>query len=221
MVFEGDTVSDTIAKVLQTEPAWDRLPGDMPANVKVLLRRCLEKDANQRLQHIGDAVIEINETLHAPAVAPPITGSEATESKAVSWGSRAIYGVIGLLIGVIAMGIGLRHSKTPKASDGDSSPAQHLAVTLPENQTLALSRSMPLGWAQPAISISPDGTQVVYVAETEGTSALFLRPLNTFEATRITGTERAFYPFFSPDGQSVGFFTEDKLKTVSLLGGDP
>jgi len=65
--FEGETVSDTLANILQTEPEWESLPQSTPANIKVLLRRCLEKDPRRRLRDIGDASIEISETLNLTA----------------------------------------------------------------------------------------------------------------------------------------------------------
>ena len=61
----------------------------------------------------------------------------------------------------------------------------------------------------------------MYFAEVGGTTRLFLRMMSQFEVRAIPGTEDAFYPFFSPDGQWAGFFTKDKLKKVSLLGGEP
>ncbi len=73
VLFEGQTVSDTLANVLQAEPDWQALPQDTPANIRVLLRRCLEKDTHRRLQDIGDAAIEIRETLDPPEIAPPVT----------------------------------------------------------------------------------------------------------------------------------------------------
>jgi len=71
--FKGETISDTMAGILEREPDWQVLPESTPANILVLLRRCLEKDRHRRLQHIGDAVIEIDETLNLPATAPPVT----------------------------------------------------------------------------------------------------------------------------------------------------
>ncbi len=73
VAFEGETISDTIARVIERAPDWDRLPSDLPVNIRVLLRRCFEKDAHNRLQHIGDAALEIRETLSAPTTAPPVT----------------------------------------------------------------------------------------------------------------------------------------------------
>jgi len=71
--FEGDTATDTLARVIEREPDWEALPQETPTNIRTLLRRCLEKKPQQRLQHIGDAVIEIQETLHLPASAAPVT----------------------------------------------------------------------------------------------------------------------------------------------------
>ena len=70
--FEGKTISDTVAHTLERQPDWQALPKETPANIRVLLRRCLEKDPRRRLQHMGDAAIEISETLSKPATAPPV-----------------------------------------------------------------------------------------------------------------------------------------------------
>jgi serine/threonine-protein kinase len=219
--FEGETATDTVARVLEREPDWQALPRETPANIRVMLRRCLEKKPRQRLQHIGDAVIEIDETLNAPENAPPVGVPTVGESQSARWRSRATYGVAGLIIGAVAVAVALKSFTPP--SDFGRTPAstQRALIRLPENQTLALSRSTPLGWAQPAIAISPDGSHLVYVADIGDTTQLFVRLMNEFQASPIPGTEGAFYPFFSPDSRWVGFFTRDSLKKVSLLGGDP
>jgi TolB-like protein/Flp pilus assembly protein TadD len=89
VAFEGETISDTIARVIERDPDWDSLPSEAPGNIRVLLRRCFEKDAHDRLQHIGDAVIEIRETLNVPAAAPlgttpsvPLTSHIAVKARA-------------------------------------------------------------------------------------------------------------------------------------------
>jgi len=71
--FEGETISDILAGILDLEPDWHALPRAIPANIQVLLRRCLEKDSRRRLHDIADAAIEINETLNPPPTAPPVT----------------------------------------------------------------------------------------------------------------------------------------------------
>jgi serine/threonine protein kinase/tetratricopeptide (TPR) repeat protein len=107
VLFQGETVSDTLANVLQTEPDWGALPQGTPANIGVLLRRCLQKDTHRRLQDIGDAVIEIRETPSLPATAPPVTTpfiSPMPETAAKAK-SRRIVMVIGAMIIVIMAGI--------------------------------------------------------------------------------------------------------------------
>jgi serine/threonine-protein kinase len=218
--FEGETATDTVARILERQPDWQALPQNTPANIRVLLRRCLEKNPRQRLQHIGDAVIEINETLNLPAIAPPLSAAVVGKSQSALWRLGITCGVAGLIIGAISVGIALRSSAPRSSSERVLPTYQRTLIKLPENQTLALSRSTPLGWAQPAITLSPDGSHLVYVSDIGETTQLFVRLMNEFEARPIPGTEGAFCPFFSPDGRWVGFFTRDKLKKVSLLGGD-
>ena len=105
--FKGETSSDTLANILGKEPDWQVLPQTTPPNIQVLLRRCLEKNLRSRLQHIGDAVIEIRETLSLPATAPPVTTpfiSPMPETAAKAK-SRRIAMVIGATIIVVAAGI--------------------------------------------------------------------------------------------------------------------
>jgi serine/threonine protein kinase/WD40 repeat protein len=219
--FKGETISDTLANILQTDPDWQELPQSIPVNIRSLLRHCLKKDPLSRLQHIGDARIEISETLNLSATASLLSAEPVGKSRSALWRSRVIYGVAGLMVGAIAASIALRSATPPSPFEAGSLPTQRLVVKLPENQMLALSRSTPLGIAQPSVALSPDGSRLVYVADLGDTTQLFERLMNQFEARPITGTQGAFCPFFSPDGQSLGFFTKDKLKIVSLLGGEP
>ena len=68
--FEGETATDILARIIEREPDWQTLPQETPANIRVLLRRCLEKDQRRRFQHIEDAAIEIRETLNLLAARP-------------------------------------------------------------------------------------------------------------------------------------------------------
>jgi len=79
--FEGETATDTLARIIERQPDWEKLPQDTPTNIRTLLRRCLEKKQQRRLQHIGDVVIEINETLNMPETAPPVTTPSSTSLK--------------------------------------------------------------------------------------------------------------------------------------------
>ena len=217
--FEGETATDTVARILERQPDWQALPQLTPVNIRVLLRRCLEKDPRRRLQHIGDAAIEINETLNVPPNEPPLGVPEDGKLNSANWKSSAIYCAAGFIIGIMAVCLILGNSATsPKQS---VRPTQRSVILLPEDQTLALSRSGPLGWAHPSITLSPDGSHLVYVASIGETTQLFVRSMNEYQAKSMPGTEGAFCPFFSPDGRWVGFLTNDKLKKVSILGGNP
>jgi serine/threonine protein kinase/tetratricopeptide (TPR) repeat protein len=76
--FEGETATDTVARILEREPDWQALAQETPTNIQTLLRRCLEKDPRLRLRDIGDAVIEISETLNMPVTTPPMTTPSST-----------------------------------------------------------------------------------------------------------------------------------------------
>jgi serine/threonine-protein kinase len=209
--FPGETVSDTIAAVLKQEPNWSALPASTPIKVRDLLQRCLQKDSQQRLRDIGDARIEIEESLAEPSAAP-------REGMAVrigpSWKRPVTWSVLGLLVVLSALTGGLtvwRLIRTPLSSP----PLNRLAVPL---QSAAPLESKTL---HPAVALSPDGTHLVYVARRSDSTQLYLRPMDQFEATPIPGTEGGSGPFFSPDGRWVGFFADGMLKKVSLLGGSP
>ncbi|MFC1637245.1 protein kinase, partial [Planctomycetota bacterium] len=88
--FEGETVSDTLANVLQAEPNWQMLPQNTPANIRSLLRRCLKKDPRHRLRDIGDASLEINETLSLLATAPRVSASMKLRRTAMIIGAAVI-----------------------------------------------------------------------------------------------------------------------------------
>ena len=92
-------------------------------------------------------------------------------------------------------------------------PVTRTVITLPPGQQLA---GLDNG---PAVALSPDGTHLAYVARQGGTQQLYLRAMDSLEAKPIPGTEGAVNPFFSPDGQWLGFFAGGKLKKVSVSGG--
>jgi len=216
--FEGETVSDTLANILQTNPNWQALPESTPANIHVLLRRCLEKDPHQRLQHIGDAVIEIRETLSPPSTAPPtisLTRLEAApRPKLQTPAIIVVAALICILVAIVALRGPWRASSLPK------SQLSRFVINLAQGETIAGTAYEP-GAVGSKVTLSPDGTRVVYVVRRGNTSHLCLRSLEDFDAKTIEGTEGAEAPFFSPNGSWIGFFAEGKLKKISLLGGAP
>jgi serine/threonine-protein kinase len=219
--FEGDTVSDTLASVLDREPDWHALPESTPANVQVLLRRCLKKDTRKRLHDIADAVIEINETLTGDLEAFALREEFLGLPGKVAPTSRLLRGdVVLVALACFIAGV-LIASYIHKKRLRPSSPEPRGALWLPPLKvpTELYSGASPNCF----VAISPDGTRMVYVgALDDGDPQLYMWSQDNPQFKPIGGTRNAHNPFFSPDSQSVGFFTREKeLKRVSVDGGEP
>ena len=205
--FAGDTITETIASVLKSEPDLEALPEKTAWRVLELLRQCFEKDARERLQHLGDGRIQINRALTEPTTSP-IDGMSAAQP--AGWKILAPWAlavVAGIITGVLAWSV--------MRSDPLSPPQ----VT---RLTFRASPDQELNSFDPApLAFSPDGRRLVYAARVEGVTQLYRRDLDQLEAEPIPGTEGAESPFFSPDGQWVGFFVDRMLQKVALAGGAP
>ena len=202
--FHGEDTTDILAAVVRAEPDWSKLPGSLRANIGLLLRRCLQKDKTQRLRDAGDARIEIQETLLAPTAVKSATS--AAGWLAVGWRQFLVLGLVAMAILAIG-GIAVWNLKP-----GAPRPVTRLVINLPPGDRLA-------ALDYPAVTISPDGTLLAYVAIHAGTRQIFLRALDSLEAKPLAGTDGANTPFFSPDGQWLGFFAAGKLKKASVSGG--
>jgi Tol biopolymer transport system component/tRNA A-37 threonylcarbamoyl transferase component Bud32 len=207
--FQGDNVSDIMASVLKTEPEWNLLPKDTPPAIRRLLGRCLQKDKTMRLRDAGDARLEIQEARsrsEAEAV-PQVLG---LRRPIPSWMS-AMIGVAVLTLGV-AIGAWLRSPSVQKNRPGVA------RLTFPLTPKTELLGG---GTQSVALAISPDGTQVAYPAIHDGLQQLYLRRIDSLETKPVAGTDGATFPFFSPDGQWLGFLAAGKLKKISTRGGIP
>jgi serine/threonine-protein kinase len=215
--FGGETISDTLANILQTDPEWHALPPTTPANIQVLLRRCLEKEPRRRLQSIADAAIEITETMHLPQIAPPVTSSTTAISAPLS---KRLSSVIGLvIIGLVAVAASLItwFLKPLPLIYPEESVQSHYQISFPVDAR----EIFRMGTNFSLFDISLHGRRVVYMGFEGEDSPLYLWEEGKFGFRAIRGTEGAVSPFFSPDGKSVGFFDEGKLKVVPLEGGPP
>jgi serine/threonine protein kinase len=202
----GDTVSDTIAAILEREAPWTMLPHSVPA-VRRLMQRCLEKDPRRRLHDIADARIEIDEALTSPATASTDSVDRKSGSTVVRWVSALI--VTAVITGFVVWNL------KPGPSSATSIPGStaRLLIAPPPGDPLAVDVT--------AIALAPDGRYVAYVAGQGSRQRIFLRGIDEFNSTPIPGTEGGDNPFFSPDSQSVGFFANGKLKKVLRGGGMP
>ncbi len=206
--FPGETVSDTMAAILRAEPDWSLLPAQTSAAVRKLLRRCLEKDGKRRLRDIGDARLDIDEAIASP-------GSDSAAALPASRPKRTpplLWALAGALLGIVA---------TFSVSRQFGRPTAPVRAT-PVRAVLPLPADTRLSFAnRPGIAVSPDGRTVVFRGTSQSASRLYRRGLEQAVAEPIAGTEGGFSPFFSPDGEWLGFFTTTELKKVPLAGGSP
>ena len=198
--FGGDDVSEVLSRVLQREPAWAALPPEVPLRVQQVLRMCLQKDLKQRAHDIADIRLALDGAFET---AMPPTSSSA---KSVASGGRLAWVAFAVaLLAAVALAIPtVRHLRETRPL---SPPEMRLEINTP-------ATTDPV-----SLAISPDGQKIVFVATEEGRSRLSLRSLDAVSARPLTGTEDALWPFWSPDGRSVGFFADGKLKRIDVDGG--
>jgi serine/threonine-protein kinase len=213
--FESDSATDTLARIIEREPDWDMLPETTPMNIRVLLRRCLEKDPRLRLQHIGDAAIEIRETLSLPAFAPPVTVSSLEIPRAANWHRSLWFGAFCLVVGAVLAGVLFWSGERPITPAG--LPTWSFVIT-PE------TKLADKGFLQPILAFSPDGKCLAYVEQgADRRKRICVRHMSELKAKALAGTEGAASVFFSPDGEWVAYFDsfEKKLEKVPIRGGEP
>ena len=196
--FPGDTASETIANVLKEAPDWSRLPATTPSGVRRLLARTLDKDVRRRLQAIGDARIELEDTAPEPA----LPARRAVPLAAVS--ALALVAIAGWALWL-----------NGGAADA-MSPVIRLSITPPGR--LIMVRQSSSSDANAHWALSADGRQIAFVVQQDATRFLMVRALDRFDARLLPGTEGADLPFWSPDGTAIGFFADGKMKRVSVTG---
>jgi eukaryotic-like serine/threonine-protein kinase len=204
----GDTVSDAVAAVLTQDPDWSALPAGTPPHIVALLRRCLQKDLQRRLPHIGVARLEIDE---GPAASSGATASVSPTARA-AWRAAAPVAAFVLLTAALFGGAWIYM----KAAAGASPIVTKFTVTLPEGQNFS-------NIGRQAVAISPDGAQILYSAN----QRLYLRGMSELQPRAIPGfdgSNAVISPVFSPDGSSIAFYSggaEQSLKRVAVTGGAP
>jgi Tol biopolymer transport system component len=198
VLFAAEDLTSTLAAVVKDTPDLTAVP----AEVRPLLERCLEKEPRKRLRDIGD----IDLLLGAAASAPPSAPGKSRPG---------VFALMLALIGaavfaLLAAAIAFVHfrEKPPEIAP------LRLSLLPPENTTFDFTNGVGL----PAIS--PDGTRIVFGARTaDGKNPLWVRPLDSTVAQQLVGTERAAFPFWSPDSRYIAFYADGKLKKIDASGG--
>jgi len=205
--FRGETATETLASVIKDEPDWSQLPARTPGWVRVLLQRCLQKDSKRRLRDIGEGRISLDEGL---AGAPePWSGALVPVTAPLS--RRALPWVLFAAAFAALLALAFLHfRKKPLTAE-----AIRLQMPVPETAILG---------AGGAFALSPDGRQLAfYAVAADGVQHLWIRPLDSFEARLLPGSEVTGAnapPFFwSPDSQYIAFDAEGKLKKIGISGG--
>jgi Tol biopolymer transport system component len=206
--FSGESVSETLAEVMKSDPPWQALPADMPPHLARLIRQCLVKDPRQRIRDMGDVRLALDGAFETTG---PAT-AETAKSPDVRWTSTAAIRLAAAAAVIASIGAGGGAWLLLRPTQAASVPIARLAITLPADMRLG-------GLDQPAIAVSPQGTLVAYVGVSSGREQLHVRAIDGVESKALAGTEGALSPFFSPDGQSIGFFAQGKLKAVSVAAG--
>jgi eukaryotic-like serine/threonine-protein kinase len=204
--FGGDTISDTLAAILEREPDRTILPADTPVPIRRLLRRCLEKDRKRRLDSAAGARLEIDDAMASPA-AETLALAATRPRRVTPVTIAALAG--GAVMAALLVGTLMRPApQTPVQSSRFAivaSPAQPLNVSMYDRD----------------LAISPDGRHLVYRAgggpPTVGTP-LMVRATDELDPRQLPGIF-ALGVFFSPDSRWIGFFTPTELKKVSIAGG--
>jgi len=201
--FGRATIAETLVALLERDPDWERLPANLPAGIRRMLHRCLEKDPRRRLRDIADAALDVDEAL---------SGGSTEEQASVVAPSRARGTRRAALLGLSALaliGVGATAAWLLETTAVTTPQTTRFIVALPPGQTFpSLSR--------PAVTISPDGRRLAF-----GNRWIFLRDLDQTQIRTVATPTPAESLFFSPDGQWVGYYSTGQLLKVPVSGGSP
>jgi serine/threonine protein kinase len=198
--FEGEDVSDTLARILMKEPDWTAVPATVPAAVVTVMRRCLQKDRKQRVRDIGDVSLALEGAFETVALQTTGTSMASAPRGRLAWMAFA-FGVVALAL--LASLVVLYRWPTPAEQ-----PSIQFIVSSPEGW----STRTPTGRAR-SLAMSPDGRRLAFIAVgKDGQTVIWVRSLDLTAAQALKGTENAVDSFWSPDSKFLAFVADGKLK---------
>ena len=204
-IFDGETVSDTLAAVLTRDLDASTLPASVTPAIRRLLRRCMTRVPKNRLHDIADARIVIEEVLAGREDATPSVIAAPPVAPKRGWGLAAVCVALGIVLGAIGAWVGRPAESRP-------------APILTQFQIQA-----PQGTTQVrGLALSPDGRKIAFVARgADGRVSLWVRTLDALEARPVADTIDARLPFWAPDSRRLGFFSPKGLQWTDTSGGAP
>ena len=200
--FDFDDVSETLAGVLRADPDWSVLPADLSPSIRAFLIRCFQKDPRQRVHDIADMRLALEGAFD--------TGTSQTG--VVTAAARPAWRLALLIAAAVSVTAGVTGLSVWSLARPVAAPiVARMQMPWPAGQPLYFS-------GRHVVAISPSGSHVAFTAGL----GLWLRPLDQLEARLVPGTElEARSPFFSPDGQWIGYYAAGELRRVSVTGGAP
>jgi Tol biopolymer transport system component len=206
--FDGATQASLISAIMRDSPRpMAELAPMSPPALDRLVGALLAKDPDDRVQTAHDVRLQLQWAGDASSASLPAMGVAVAARRSRKGGATLAWSVAGA-----ALALALAAWLLPRSPG--TSGVERAKLTIPGPPGAQL-----LGDAE-AIAISPDGRTLAFVAsDSVGTAKLWLRPLDGLDARKLPGTDRARQPFWSPDGRSLGFFADTKLKTIRIETG--
>jgi Tol biopolymer transport system component len=211
--FQGEEVTDVLARIIEREPDFAALPRGTPPGVVRVLRRCLEKDRKRRIADIADVRFELDEAAASPAGEPAAPAPVRRSAR--------LWMVAGLSLVVAA--IALTVAAMPWMRRPAPPATVRFTLSAPDKTRFEV-RGGPYGSpGGNSGTVSPDGRKLVFTLVDEGTNAarLWIRALDSVIAQPVANTEGANLPFWSPDSRFIAFYADGKLKKIDVTGGAP
>jgi Tol biopolymer transport system component len=206
-VFDGSTVTETLAAILEREPAWSALPAETPTALRVLLKRCLRKDAAKRLRDIGDVRLELEDLMMAPQ---EVRAASTSPGGGMSIARATLFAALGAAAAsAIFLGAGALRRSPPATAP------QVVKFTITPDK-IARGSAADI---DTEISVSRDGRHIAYVESADG--QFWLRDIDQNKARPVPGAKGVYQAFWSPDSRFIGYAEGGELVKIPVEGGTP